>query len=198
MRWPKGVATANPVGVAADVLGVLDSIDIPVVVVDRDCKVENNPIDYRFLEVNPAFQRQTGINDARGRLMREIAPSHEQHWFDIYGRIALTGETLRFENPAAALRRHFEVCAFRVGAPELRHVGIVFNDITERKNLDRQRELALAQEEALRKDAETATRALAQTRKPCTNGWQNWPLPIAIGTSSWRFWRTNCVIPLLP
>ena len=111
------VATANPVGVAADVLGVLDSIDIPVVVVDRDCKVENNPIDYRFLEVNQAFQRQTGIIDARGRLMREIAPSHEQHWFDIYGRIALTGETLRFENPAAALRRHFEVCAFRVGAP---------------------------------------------------------------------------------
>ena len=68
------VATANPVGVAADVLGVLDSIDIPVVVVDRDCKVENNPIDYRFLEVNQAFERQTGIIDARGRLMREIAP----------------------------------------------------------------------------------------------------------------------------
>ena len=126
---------------------------------------ENNPIDYRFLEVNPAFERQTGIKDARGRLMREIAPDHEQHWFDIYGRIALTGETLRFENPAAALQRYFEVCAFRVGAPELRHVGIVFNDITERKNLDRQRELALAQEEALRKDAETATRALAQAQE---------------------------------
>jgi signal transduction histidine kinase/CheY-like chemotaxis protein len=97
--------------------------------------------------------------------MREIAPDHEQHWFDNYGRIALTGETLRFENPAAALRRYFEVCAFRVGAPELRHVGIVFNDVSERKNLDRQRELALAQEEALRKDAETATRALAQSQE---------------------------------
>jgi PAS domain S-box-containing protein len=126
---------------------------------------ENRPIDYRFLEVNPVFEKQTGIKDARGRLMREIAPDHEQRWFDIYGRIALTGETLRFENPAAALGRYFEVCAFRVGAPELRHVGVVFNDITARKNLDRQRELALAQEEALRKDAETATRALAQTQE---------------------------------
>jgi PAS domain S-box-containing protein len=125
----------------------------------------NRPVDYRFLEVNNAFEKQTGITDARGRLMREIAPEHEQHWFDIYGRIALTGETLRFENPAAALRRYFEVCAFRVGAPELRQVGIVFNDITERKNHDRQRELALAQEAALRKDAETATRALAQTQE---------------------------------
>ncbi len=124
---------------------------------------KNNPTDYRFLEVNPVFEKQTGIKDARGRLMREIAPEHEQHWFDIYGRIALSGETLRFENPAAALQRYYEVCAFRVGAPELRRVGIVFNDITERKNLERQRELAPAQEEALRKDAETATRALAQT-----------------------------------
>jgi signal transduction histidine kinase/CheY-like chemotaxis protein len=126
---------------------------------------ENDPIDYRFLEVNPVFERQTGIKDARGRRMREIAPGHEQHWFDIYGRIALTGETLRFEKPAAALHRYYEVCAFRVGAPELRHVGIVFNDITERKNLELQRERALAQEEALRKDAETATRALAQTQE---------------------------------
>jgi PAS domain S-box-containing protein len=144
---------------------LFESMDEGYCVVEIIFDEENNPIDFRFLEVNPVFERQTGIKDARGRLMREIAPEHEQHWFDIYGRIALTGETLRFENPAAALHRYYEVCAFRVGAPELRHVGIVFNDITERKNLERQRERALAQEEALRKDAETATRALAQTQE---------------------------------
>ena len=91
--------------------------------------------------------------------MREIAPEHEQHWFDLYGRVALSGETLRFERPAAALQRYYEVCAFRVGAPELRRVGIVFNDITGRKSLERQRELLLIQEERLRKDAEAAVRA---------------------------------------
>jgi PAS domain S-box-containing protein len=144
---------------------LFESMDEGYCVVEMIFDEENNPIDYRFLEVNPVFERQTGIKDARGRLMREIAPAHEQHWFDIYGRIALTGETLRFENPAAALHRCYEVCAFRVGAPELRHVGIVFNDITERKNLELQRERALAQEEALRKDAETAARALAQTQE---------------------------------
>jgi PAS domain S-box-containing protein len=144
---------------------LFESMDEGYCVAEMIFDGENHPTDYRFLEVNQAFERQTGISDARGRLMREIAPEHEQHWFDIYGRIALTGETLRFEKPAAALRRYFEVCAFRVGAPELRHVGMVFNDITERKNLDRRRELALAQEEALRKDAETATWALAQSQE---------------------------------
>jgi PAS domain S-box-containing protein len=144
---------------------LFESMDEGYCVVEMIFDQDHNPIDYRFLEVNPVFERQTGIKDARGRRMREIAPEHEQHWFDIYGRIALTGETLRFENPAAALHRYYEVCAFRVGAPELRHVGIVFNDIKERKNLELQRERALAQEEALRKDAETATRALAQAQE---------------------------------
>jgi signal transduction histidine kinase len=91
--------------------------------------------------------------------MRDIAPDHEQHWFDVYGGIALTGETLRFENPAAALGRYYEVCAFRVGAPGLRRVGIVFNDITGRRNLDLQRARVLAHEESLRKHAEAAARA---------------------------------------
>ncbi|MDB6083737.1 MAG: diguanylate cyclase [Gammaproteobacteria bacterium] len=144
---------------------LFESMDEGYCVVEMIFDEENNPLDYRFLEVNPVFERQTGIKDARGRLMREIAPELEQHWFDIYGRVALTGETLRFENPAAALHRYYEVCAFRVGSPELRHVGVVFNDITMRKNLEFQRERALAQEEALRKDAETATRALVQTQE---------------------------------
>jgi PAS domain S-box-containing protein len=144
---------------------LFESMDEGYCVVEMIFDKENRPVDYRFLEVNPVFERQTGIKNARGRLMREIAPDHEQHWFDMYGRIALTGETLRFEKPAVALQRYFDVCAFRVGAPELRRVGVVFNDITERNNLDRQRELMLAQEAALRKDAETAARALAQTQE---------------------------------
>src|SRR6188768_1738732 len=98
---------------------------------------QNHPTDYRFLEINPAFERQTGLHDAQGKLMRELAPNHEQHWFDIYGKIALTGEPLRFENEARALGRFYEVCAYRVGGAQSRKVAILFNDITERKNSER-------------------------------------------------------------
>jgi len=98
---------------------------------------QNHPTDYRFLEINPAFERQTGLHDAQGKLMRELAPNHEQHWFDIYGKIALTGEPMRFENEARALGRFYEVCAYRVGGAQSRKVAILFNDITERKNSER-------------------------------------------------------------
>jgi PAS domain S-box-containing protein len=92
------------------------------------------PVDYRFLEINPAFEKQTGLRNAQGKLMRDLAPNHEAHWFEIYGKIALTGEPVRFENEAKALGRHYEVRAYRVGGPESRKVAILFNDITERKS----------------------------------------------------------------
>ena len=51
----------------------------------------DKPLDYRFLEVNPSFEKHTGITNAVGKRMREIAPLHEEHWFEIYGGVALTG-----------------------------------------------------------------------------------------------------------
>ena len=94
---------------------------------------DGKPVDYRFLEINPAFERQTGLHNAQGKRMRELAPNHEEHWFEIYGKIALTGEPVHFENEAKALGRHYDVCAYRVGGPGSRKVAILFNDITERK-----------------------------------------------------------------
>ena len=88
------------------------------------------PVDYRFLEVNAAFEKQTGLHEAEGKRMRELAPAHEAHWFEIYGKIALTGEPAHFENEAKALNRWYDVYAYRVGKPEDRHVAIVFNDIS--------------------------------------------------------------------
>ncbi len=118
------------------------------------CVIEMLDSDYRFLEVNPAFERQTGLKDAVGRTMRELAPAHEEHWYEIYGRVADTGEPTRFINQAAALGRWYEVFAFRVGDARSRRVGILFNDITERVQAQRGLE-----EEARRKDEFLATLA---------------------------------------
>jgi PAS domain S-box-containing protein len=90
-------------------------------------------VDYRFLDTNRVFEQQTGIKSAQGRLMRQIAPDHEEHWFEIYGRVARSGEPVRFQQSAAALGRYYDVYAFRVGRPEENRVAILFSDITKRK-----------------------------------------------------------------
>ena len=115
---------------------LFNSVDEGVCTIEVLFDGNEKPIDYRFLEVNPSFEKQTGIHNARGRRMREIAPLHEEHWFDMYGKIALTGEPARFENQAVQLGRWFEMYALRVGEPTDRHVAILFKDITERKRAE--------------------------------------------------------------
>ncbi|MCM3870340.1 MAG: PAS domain S-box protein [Pyrinomonadaceae bacterium] len=115
---------------------LFDSIDEGFCTIEVLFDENDKPVDYRFLEVNPAFELQTGIQNGAGRSMREIAPLHEEHWFELYGKIALTGEPARFENPAAELHRWYDVYAFRVGEPQERKVAIRFSDITKRKRTE--------------------------------------------------------------
>jgi len=95
-----------------------------------------NPTDYRILESNPAFEQQTGLHNAQGRLIRDLVPGLESYWFESFGRIALTGEPARFVNEAKALNRWYDVCAFRFGGAESRKVAVLFNDITESRHAE--------------------------------------------------------------
>ena len=103
------------------------------------------PVDYRFLEANPTFVHQTGLTNAIGRRISELAPAHEGHWLEIYGRVARTGEPVRFQNSSGALRRHFDVYAFRIGAPESRHVAVLFTDVTTTREGELEREQLIRQ-----------------------------------------------------
>ena len=144
---------------------LFQAIDAGVCVIEVKFDADDRPLDYRFVEVNPAFEAQTGLKDAAGKWMRELAPDHEQHWFDLYGRVALTGEAARFENLAAALGRWYDVHAYRIGDPAERQVAILFSDITER----RRAELALRESEArFRTMADTAP-APVRLRKRASN-----------------------------
>ncbi|MBL9028393.1 MAG: GAF domain-containing protein [Myxococcales bacterium] len=87
-------------------------------------------VDYRFVEHNEAFVRHTGLQGALGKTARELVPELDELWFRIYGRVARTGKMERFERPANAMGRVFEVQAMRVGLPEDRRVAILFRDIT--------------------------------------------------------------------
>ena len=120
---------------------LFNSIDEGFCTIELLFDEEGKPVDYRFLTVNEAFERQTGLTDAVGKTMRSLAPQHEEHWFETYGRIALTGRSERFEYPAAELGHYYEVYAFRVGDSEERRLGVLFNDVGERKRAEDEREL---------------------------------------------------------
>ena len=122
---------------------LFDSIDEGFCVIEMLFDEAGRPVDYRFLEVNPAFEQQTGLGRAVGRTIREMVPDHDRRWFETYGRVALTGEPVRFEDEATAMGRWFDVHASRVGGPGSRKVALLFNDITRRKRAEGERERLL-------------------------------------------------------
>ena len=108
----------------------------------------DEPVDYRFLEVNPSFARFTGLENAVGKTAYELVPNLEAHWVAIYGAVARTGEAHHFIEGSAAMGRWFEIYAFRFGGPESRRVALLFTNITERKMIEdalRAREAQLRQ-----------------------------------------------------
>ncbi len=126
---------------------------------------DGRPVDYRFLEINPSFEAQTGLLNAQGKLMRELAPDHEKQWFDIYGRIALTGKPEHFVNEARALNRWYDVRAYRLGGQESRKVAILFNDITERRQAEAARERLMNELEIKNRELEEFAHAVSHDLK---------------------------------
>ena len=130
---------------------LFNSLDAGFCIVEMAFDANSKATDYKFVETNAAFVRQTGLSDATGKWMRDLAPDHEQHWFDIYGKVALTGEPVRFENAADALDgRWYEVHAFRAGSAYAHRVAILFNDVTERRRAEMRRDALLAIGDRLR------------------------------------------------
>jgi len=148
---------------------LFESIDQGFCTIEVLFDEQDQPVDYRFLSINPCFERQTGLAGAVGRRIREMVPMHEDHWFQAYGKIAKSGEPMRFEREAAQLGRHYDVYAWRVGEPAERKVAVLFNDITERKQT----------EAALRESAERLRLAMAAARMGA------WEMDVRSGVVLW-------------
>ncbi|PSB30260.1 response regulator [Stenomitos frigidus] len=137
---------------------LFESMEDGFCVIEMLFDATNTPIDYRFLETNLAFAQQTGLEQAVGKTARQLIPGLEDHWYETYGRVALTGEPVRFENGAEVMNRWFDVYAFPIEQSESRKIALLFKDISERKLAEQEREQLLAQEQAARAEAERANR----------------------------------------
>ncbi len=96
------------------------------------CDEKGNPCDYRFLEINPAFEKFTGLSRDKiiGKTVYEVLPETEKEWINNFGNVAITGKPVFFEDYHAGLGMYYEIRAF---SHEKGKFAVVFNDITDRK-----------------------------------------------------------------
>ncbi len=121
------------------------------------CDDQDRPIDYRFLEINPAFERLTGLKREQvvGALMTAVLPNDNPDWIRIYGKVALTGEPVHFEMYSSGLKQHYEVYSY---SPAYRQFAVIFTNVTERKRAEEERE-------RMRRDLEQRAIDLQATNK---------------------------------
>ncbi len=96
------------------------------------CDEKGKPVDYRFLEVNPAYEKLTGLRASKiiGKTVLEILPETEPEWISDFGNVAITGKPRLIENFHKGLGKWYEVRAF---SHEKGKFAVVFNEISERK-----------------------------------------------------------------
>jgi PAS domain S-box-containing protein len=100
------------------------------------CDKEGKPVDYRFLDINPAFERMTGLSREKviGRTVLQLMPNTEPEWIERYGKVALTGEPDYFEMFSSEIGKLFEVRVYQ-NTPQ--QFTSIFSDITERKQAEK-------------------------------------------------------------
>ncbi len=93
------------------------------------------PCDYRFLDINPAFERLTGLKREQviGKTYHEVLPVEGDSWVNRYGKVVVTGEPVEFEEYFSTLNKYYEVFAYRYAANQF---AVIFLDITERKQME--------------------------------------------------------------
>ncbi len=128
---------------------LFNSIDEGFFLIDVIFDEHDRPVDLFYVEANAAATRMLG-RDYTGRRLREIDPNYEPYWFEIFGRVASTGESVRMERYAAPDRKWYSFYVFRVGGPQNRRIGDLFRDITPRKQAEAERERLLREADAAR------------------------------------------------
>ncbi len=116
--------------------GIFEKMDQGFCIVEVVFDSDNEPVDYRFLESNPMFKKQTGLENVDGKTISEIVPDIEISWSQKYGNVVMTGESIRFIDYSEAMNTWFEVYAFRLGDKTNNKVAILFTNITERKKAE--------------------------------------------------------------
>jgi two-component system, cell cycle sensor histidine kinase and response regulator CckA len=87
-------------------------------------------VDYRFLQVNPAFEILTGLKAETliGKTVKEVLPGTESHWIDLYAQVVESGEPAFYENYSKELDKYFNVRAYR---PAPGQFAVLFSDVTK-------------------------------------------------------------------
>lgn len=110
--------------------GLIENIDSGFALHEMIYDEDGAAVDYRYLQVNPAYMKLAGVDDPTGKTVREVYPNIEQRWIDIYDEIVRTGVARDFQQYHSDVGKWWQIYGYKV-APD--QFACVFYDITDLK-----------------------------------------------------------------
>ena len=117
--------------------GLFETMDEGYLVSDVIFDEDGRAVDIAYVEANPAAIRMVGV-DLRGRRLREVSADYEAYWYEIWGRVARTGQSERMERYASPEGIWYAFYVFKPEpeAPGSARVAVLFSDATKRKRAE--------------------------------------------------------------
>jgi PAS domain S-box-containing protein len=108
------------------------------------------PVDYRFIELNPAYERMTGLKkeDVVNKTILEVTPDIEKHWITNFGKVGKTGEPYWFEDYVEELERYYTGIAY---SPQQNYFAVIYSDATDKRKAE---EIVIKNDEFLKEQNE--------------------------------------------
>ncbi len=96
------------------------------------------PVDYTFLNVSDAFTEMIGLSRSKilGRKVTEVYPgigASGYNWINIFGKVALTGGKICFEQFFELKNRWYEITAY---SEERGYFAVIFRNITAARQVE--------------------------------------------------------------
>lgn len=158
------------------------------------CDSQGVPVDYLFLDVNPAFEKLTGLSRATviGKPMTEVIPGEDPVWVKRYGTVALNGQSEHFENYSPVLQKHFEVFAYQ---PAQHQFAVLFMDITHRKHLELELQRVMNEQKIILENTSVGIsfvkNRIQQWSNPKMAEMFGYPLEMMSGINAWIFYPSQ-------
>jgi PAS domain S-box-containing protein len=129
------IGTDRNLRLANEIENLPDALPTTKIVTDDD----GSPVDYIFLEINGAFEEMTGLKREKiiGKKVTEILPGIEKSefdWIGTYGKVALSGEPVRFESFSEPLGHWYDVSAY---SDKPGYFAVTFHNTTSQKQLEK-------------------------------------------------------------
>ena len=122
---------------ATDYRRLFDSMDQGYLLADVIFDADGRATDIAYLEANPAATRMVGT-DLTGKRLREVSPDYEEYWYEIWGRVARTGQGERLERYASPEGRWYDFHVFKADPQNTasHRIAVMFQDVTTRKKAE--------------------------------------------------------------